>query len=247
VITVLVVEDEPTAGEALVRYVEQVKGFAVAGHVRTGAEALQRLSSDRVDLVMMDIYLPDMSGLEVLRRMRWAGNMADVVAVTRARDLSVVRAAASFGATQYLLKPFTFATVRQRLERYHRYRSALPEDEHRLAQHEIDQLLRGPRGGIGGDDLPKGISPESLRAVVSALEQAGPATGASAVEVADSSGTSRVTARRYLEYLHACGIVVRGARYGGAGRPEMEYRLRPSDHDGPAERHEPRVDQDRPL
>lgn len=243
---VMVVEDELTAGEALVRYVERVPGFDVVGHVRTGAEALQRLSSDRVDLVLMDIYLPDMSGLDVLRRMRLAGNMADVVAVTRARDLSVVRAAVSFGAIQYLLKPFTFATVRQRLEHYQLYRSVLPEDDHLLAQHEIDRLLRGPRGS-GGADLPKGISPESLRAVVSALEQAGPATGSSAVEVADSSGTSRVTARRYLEYLHACGVVVRGARYGGAGRPEVEYRLRPSEYGGSGERHEPRVDEDRPV
>jgi response regulator of citrate/malate metabolism len=243
---VLAVEDDLTAGEALVQYVERVPGFSVVGHVRSGAEALQRLSSERVDLVMMDIYLPDMSGIEVLRRMRWAGNMADVVAVTRARDLSVVRAAVSFGAIQYLLKPFTFATVRQRLEGYQAYRSVLPEDEHLLAQHEIDHLLRGPRG-IDVEDLPKGISPDSLRAVVSALEQAGPATGASAVEVADSSGTSRVTARRYLEYLHACGVVDRGARYGGAGRPEVEYRLRPSEHVGSGELYEPRVDQDRPI
>jgi response regulator of citrate/malate metabolism len=243
---VLVVEDELTAGEALVQYVERVPGFSVVGHVRTGAEALQRLSNDRVDLVMMDIYLSDMSGLDVLRRMRWAGNMADVIAVTRARDLSVVRAAVSFGAIQYLLKPFTFATVRQRLERYQAYRSVQPEDAHLLAQHEIDQLLRGPRG-LGGDDLPKGITPESLRAIVSALEQAGPDTGASAVEVADSSGTSRVTARRYLEYLHACGIVDRGARYRGAGRPEVEYRLRPSEHDASGERSAPWVDQDRPV
>jgi response regulator of citrate/malate metabolism len=240
------VEDELTAGEALVQYVERVPGFTAVGHVRTGADALQRLSSDRVDLVLMDIYLPDMSGLDVLRRMRWAGIMADVVAVTRARDQAVVRAAVSFGAIQYLLKPFTFATVRQRLERYQLYRSSLSDDEHLLAQHEVDRLLRGPLG-IGVDNLPKGISPESLRAVVSALEQAGPTTGASAVEVAHSSGISRVTARRYLEYLHSCGVVVRGARYGGAGRPEVEYRLRPSGHDGSAEGLEQRVDQDRPL
>ena len=239
-ITVLVVEDELAAGQALVQYVERVPGFAAAGHARTGAEALQRLSNDRVDLVLMDIYLPDMSGLDVLRRMRGTGNTADVVAVTRARDLSVVRAAVSFGAFQYLLKPFTFATVRQRLERYQLYLSSLSEDERLLAQHEIDHMLRGPRG-IGVDDLPKGISPESLRAIVSALEQAGTANGASAVEVAYSSGTSRVTARRYLEYLHACGVVDRGARYGGAGRPEVEYRLRSSEPDGTGERVHPRV------
>jgi response regulator of citrate/malate metabolism len=244
VITVLVVEDELTAGQALVQYVERVPGFSAVGHVRTGAEALQRLSGDRVDLVLMDIYLPDMSGLEVLRRMRWTGNMADVVAVTRARDLTVVRAAVSFGAIQYLLKPFTFATVRQRLKSYQQYLSMLPEDEHLLAQHEIDHLLRRPRD-VGADDLPKGISPESLRAVVTALEEAGSTSGASAVEVAYTSGTSRVTARRYLEYLLERGIVERGARYGGAGRPEVEYRLRSPEEGGPGERLEQRVDEDR--
>jgi response regulator of citrate/malate metabolism len=226
-LSVLIVEDEVTAGEALFEYVERVPGFAVVGLARSGAEALQRLSSGRVDLVILDIYLPDFSGLEVLRHMRASGNMADVLIVTRARDLSVVRAAVSFGAVQYLVKPFTFATVRQKLERYVAYRSFVAEDEHRLAQHEIDHLLHALRDAGGVDNLPKGISHESLRAVVTALKQAGEAHGVSAVEVAHSAGLSRVTARRYLEYLVEAGAVVRGARYGSAGRPETEYRLRP--------------------
>ena len=226
-LNVLIVEDEATAGAALVEYVERIPGFAVVGLARSAAEALQRLTSDRVDLVMLDIYLPDLSGLEVLRRMRASGNMADVVAVTRAPDLSVVRAAVSFGTVQYLVKPFTFATVRQRLERYLAYRSFAAEDEHRLAQHEIDHLLHALRNAGGVDSLPKGISPESLAAVVSALKSAGGAEGVTTVEVAHASGLSRVTARRYLEYLVDSGAVTRCARYGGAGRPETVYRLRP--------------------
>ena len=173
----------------------------------------------------MDIYLPDLSGIEVLRRMRASGCMADVIAVTRAADLDVVRAAVSFGAVQYLLKPFTRAAVRRRLERYQLYRSWEAEDEGVPAQQEIDQLLHLLRDA-SVDGLPKGISPESLRTVVAAVKQAGAVTGLSAVEVANASGTSRVTARRYLEYLAESGVVVRGARYGGAGRPEVEYRLR---------------------
>jgi response regulator of citrate/malate metabolism len=225
VLSVLIVEDELTAGEALVQYVGRVPGFTVAGLARSGADALQRLTSDRFDLVMMDICLPDLSGLEVLRRMRASGCMADFIAVTRSADLSVVRAAVSFGAVQYLLKPFTCATVRRRLERYQLYRLGPAEDDCVPAQQKIDHLLGLLRDvHVGG--LPKGISPESLRAVVAAVKQAGVMTGLSALEVANASGTSRVTARRYLEYLAESGVVVRGARYGGAGRPEVEYRVR---------------------
>jgi len=185
------------------------------------------LTTERVDLVMMDLYLPDLSGLEVLRRMRGSGCTAEVIAVTRAADLSVVRAAVSFGAIQYLLKPFTRAMVRRRLERYRLYRSWLAEDDRVLAQQEIDHLL-GLLRDVGVGALPKGISSESLRAVVAAVEQAGAVTGMSAAEVANVSGTSRVTARRYLEYLAESGVLVREARYGGAGRPEVEYRVAPN-------------------
>ena len=124
-IRVLIVEDEPTAAEALALHVGRVPGFGVAGHVRTGADALRRVVAGGVDLVLLDIYLPDMSGLEVLRRLRAAGQTVDVIATTRARDLSVVQAAVSFGVTQYLVKPFTSAAVRQKLDRYAAYRASL--------------------------------------------------------------------------------------------------------------------------
>ena len=99
-IRVLIVEDEPAAAEALALHVGRVPGFGVAGHVSTGADALRRVVAGGVDLVLLDIYLPDMSGLEVLRRLRSAGLTVDVIATTRARDLSVVQAAVSFGVTR---------------------------------------------------------------------------------------------------------------------------------------------------
>ena len=120
--------------------------------------------------------------------------------MTQARDLSVVRAVVSFGAMQYLVKPFTFAAVRQRLERYQAYRSTLTTNEPVVEQQDIDHLLRTLRGSAA-DALPKGISSASLQQIMSALRQAGDTTAMSAVEVASSSGASRVTARRYLEFL----------------------------------------------
>jgi response regulator of citrate/malate metabolism len=242
-IRVLIVEDEPTAAEALALHVGRVPGFGVVGHVRTGADALRRAAEGGVDLVLLDIYLPDMSGLEVLRRMRAAGHTLDVVATTRARDLSVVQAAVSFGVTQYLVKPFTSVAVRQKLERYSAYRASLAGSDLPIAQEEIDSLFGALRQTTEVTGLPKGISQESLQTVVAALRTAleQDATGAhpavdagvgarSAAELATALGMSRVTTRRYLEYLVDAGLARRQARYGGAGRPEFEYLWLPDPH-----------------
>jgi response regulator of citrate/malate metabolism len=243
-VRVLIVEDEPTAAEALALHVGRVPGFGVVGHVRTGADALRRVAAGGVDLVLLDIYLPDMSGLEVLRRLRAAGHTLDVVATTRARDLSVVQAAVSFGVTQYLVKPFTSAAVRQKLERYSAYRASLAATTPAVAQDEIDNVFGALRATSEPAGLPKGISAESLQAVVAALRTAveQDATGVhpsggeegvgarSAAELAAALGMSRVTTRRYLEYLVDAGLARRQARYGGTGRPELEYRWLPDPH-----------------
>lgn len=226
VFKVLIVEDQQAAAEALVKYIERISGFEVIGHASNGADALHALAAQKVDLVLLDIYLPDMSGLELLRRIRAAGDLVDVIAVTVARDLSVVRAVVSFGAMQYLVKPFTFAAVRQSLERYQAYRSMLATNEPVVEQQDIDHLLHTLRGSAA-DAHPKGISSESLQTIMSTLRQAGDTTGMSAMDVASSTGASRVTARRYLEFLVESGMAERSARYRGVGRPEVEYRLLP--------------------
>jgi response regulator of citrate/malate metabolism len=245
-IGVLIVEDEPTAAEALALYVGRVPGFTVAGHVRSGADALKRAAAGGVDLVLLDIYLPDMSGLEVLRRLRASGRTVDVIATTRARDLTVVQAAVSFGVTQYLVKPFTSGAVRQKLERHAAYRASLTAPDLPVAQGEIDSLFGALREAQEPAGLPKGVTRESLQAVVAALREAleRDATGShpadeesvggrSAAELARTLGMSRVTTRRYLEYLVDAGLARRQARYGGTGRPEHEYRWLPDPHHRP--------------
>jgi response regulator of citrate/malate metabolism len=221
-IGVLIVEDEPVAADAHVAYVERVRGFAVRGKALDGASAIRLLGdpSSGIDLVLLDMYLPDVNGLEVVRAMRTAGHRADVIAVTSARDLAVVRAAVSQGIVQYLLKPFTFAALREKLERYAAYRQQLAGDV-AISQHEVDRVLATLRGSDSGG-LPKGMSRESLDAVVMVLRPS--SEGLSATEVATVVGAARVTARRYLEYLADSALVVRRSRYGGAGRPEVEYR-----------------------
>jgi response regulator of citrate/malate metabolism len=225
VIRVLVVEDEPIAADAHELYVARVPGFAVAGRAESAAEALRCLERLPVDLVLLDMNLPDMHGLEVVRAMRAAGHPADVMAVTSARDLEIVRAAVSQGIVHYLLKPFAFAALRDKLERYREYRELAAAVDAVTGQREVDGLLATLRGP-DPNHLPKGMSPESLSAVAG-LVRGGAGAGMSAGEVAHALSASRVTARRYLEHLAEAGAVVRHLRYRGAGRPEVEYRWVP--------------------
>lgn len=220
-IRVLVVDDEPLIADAHRAYVERIDGFAVVAIAHTAGAALAALRAAPIDLVLLDLHLPDRNGLEVVRALRSAGSSTDVLAVTSARDIATVRQALSLGVTQYLLKPFTFAAFRHKLDRYARFRRELPETGEVTAQHEIDRALATLRGD-GYDTLPKGIDPHTLDLVLGALRA--DRTG-SAIEIAARAGTSRVTARRYLEHLADTGRAVRGHRYGGQGRPEVEYRL----------------------
>lgn len=220
-IGVLVVEDEPIVADAHVAYVKRVRGFTVRGKAHDGAAAIRQLGdpASGIDLVLLDMFLPDMHGLDVVRTMRTAGHRADVIAVTSARDIAVVRAAVSQGIVQYLLKPFTFSALREKLERYAAYRRQLAGDV-AMSQHEVDRVLATLRGSDSGS-LPKGLSPESLDAVVMVLRPS--CESLSASEVAEVLGASRVTARRYLEFLADSALVARRSRYGGPGRPEVEY------------------------
>jgi response regulator of citrate/malate metabolism len=225
VINVLVVEDDPVAAEAHRLYVERVPGFAVAGVVGTVAEVQRALRRD-TDLLLLDQYLPDGTGLELCRSLRASGRLVDVIMVTSARDLAVVRAAVSSGVVQYLLKPFTFDTLREKLERYARFRRGVDGvDGAGVAdQTEVDHLFATLRGTDSG--LPKGMSGPTLDAVVAVLRRS--ADGLSAGAAGEVLGMSRVTARRYLEYLADNGLAVRQPQYGQVGRPELRYQWDPA-------------------
>ena len=225
-VRVLVVEDEVRVAEAHASYVGRVPGFEVAGVAHSVADTMRILDAERardrpVDLLLLDMNLPDGHGLGLLTRVRGAGHLCDVIAVTAARDTDVVRHAVAQGVVLYLLKPFTFATFRSNLEQYAAYRDHLASSPREVVQDEVDRLL-GSLRPTGTTPLPKGMSAETLQDVTSAVRSA--AAGLSASEAAAIVGISRVTARRYLEHLAGTGLADRQPRYGGGGgRPEVAY------------------------
>ncbi|GAB7193553.1 response regulator [Kineococcus sp. NUM-3379] len=227
---VLVVEDEVLVAEAHRAFVDRVPGFRTVGVVHSGREALVELGRGGVDLVLLDLGLPDRGGLEVLRAVRAAAVPVDVVVVTAARDLTAVRSAVSLGVVQYLLKPFTATALREKLLAYGRFRRQVAGpgtagDAALLGQEQIDAALAQLRPQPA-PTASRGIRTATLELVLAALREAvaqGAGAGLSAAEVAERTGLSRESARRYLEHLADDARLERLPRYGGPGRPETGY------------------------
>ncbi|MHA7277665.1 response regulator [Arthrobacter sp. Hz1] len=221
-IRVLVIEDDTITAEAHAEYVRRLDGFTLVGVAHNGSEAMTFLGSgaERVDLVLLDMNLPDIHGLDIIRRIRGAGLPTDVIAITAVRELHIVRAAISSGIVQYLIKPFTYSAFSDKLASYRSFRENLVAQASSTTQSEVDNALAALRPPAQGS-LPKGLSDETLKGVILLLKRGG--TAVSAVEVAADLALSRVTARRYLEYLADQESARRAPRYGTRGRPEFEY------------------------
>ena len=221
-IRTLIVDDDFRVADLHCAYVERVSGFQVAGKAHTGASALEQVEQLRPDLVLLDIYLPDISGLDVLQRLREEGQApVDVIAITAARDVESLRSAMRGGVVHYLIKPFLFPTFEEKLLSYAAARDRMTRID-RAEQGDVDRIF-GALRTARADALPKGLSDATLDLIVQALGSS--LSGLPAAAVAEAAGVSRVTARRYLDHLCQLGRVELTMRYGGPGRPEHRYRL----------------------
>lgn len=220
-ISVVVVDDDFRVAKIHSSFVSRVDGFQVVGVAHSGADAMRLVREVVPDLVLLDLYLPDAFGLDLLNQLRVQGLRSDVIVISAGNESSTVEQAVQLGVTNYLLKPFTFADLQQRLEDYRQHRSSRPS--HRMGdQSEIDRWF-GRKGASLLDQLPKGLSPETATLILTEVAES--STGLSASECASHVGVSRVSARRYLEHYASQGLMRVSLRYGNAGRPERRYAL----------------------
>lgn len=223
---VLIVEDDPLTAEAHADFVRRVPGFSVAAVCLSGSEALTRfdeLAADGTpaDIVLLDMNLTDSHGLEVAGRLNARGKDVDIIAITAVRHLQVIRSAISTGITQYLIKPFTFAAFREKLENQREFRRGLTGSGSLATQASVDNALSALRS-VSSTRLPKGLIAETLEAVSAVVRDS--ETPVSSTEVGTRLELSRVTVRRYLEHLVATKQAAKQPRHGTPGRPEYEYR-----------------------
>jgi response regulator of citrate/malate metabolism len=221
-IRTLIVEDDFRVARLHAEVVESPDGFTVVATVHTASAALDAARHHKLQLALLDLYLPDAGGLEVLRRLRAQPAPPDVIVLSAAREMHSVRAAMQGGALHYLIKPFDFDDLRRRLVAYAELDAARSADRE-THQREVDRLfdlIRGP-AGAAAIALPKGHSAATANLVLEALAAAdGPL---SASDVSERVGISRATAQRYLTSLADAGKIRLNLRYGTAGRPEHRY------------------------
>ncbi|AKE88637.1 response regulator [Rhodococcus aetherivorans] len=217
---VVVVDDDFMVAEIHRRFVDRTKGFTTVAVAHSGAEALDAARTTAPDLLLLDVYLPDLSGLDVLQRLRAEGDAVAVIMITAAREIDTVGRALHGGATDYLVKPFEYAQLREKLEHFRRR-------AHELAtQTSADQTFIDSLFGAGGKAaepvrLPKGLSAETGRLILDTVRTRGEL---SATECAELAGLSRVSVRRYLEHYLDAGLLELRLEYGGTGRPVRRYR-----------------------
>ena len=225
-IRVLIVDDDFMVAKVHAGFVSALEGFDVVGTASSGTQALAEIDRLRPDLVLLDVYLPDMTGLEVLRRLRAGGSPVDVIVISAARDVDSIRSALHGGVLHYLVKPFDRRAFETRLRDYAALRGEL-EELGEAAQPDVDRMFGMSRGGAPAPpaQTPKGIAPETLELVRTTLEGAGP-EGLSASECSERTGLARVSARRYLEQLVTQQEADVRQRYGTAGRPERRFTSR---------------------
>ncbi|MDQ0635644.1 response regulator of citrate/malate metabolism [Arthrobacter pascens] len=219
-IKVLIVDDDFMVAKVHAGFIQRTPGFDVVGVAHTGAQAIAETGRLMPDLVLLDIHLPDINGLDLMQKLRTAAPELDVLVISAAREVDTVRKALRGGIVHYLIKPFSQTDLQERLEHYRNAYLSLASSKEVAEQSDVNRVF-----GMERTDrpLPKGCSVETLKLVEAALQEA--AGDLSAAEVAVQLGTSRVSARRYLEYLYDEGALEVRLKYG-AGRPERRYVLK---------------------
>jgi response regulator of citrate/malate metabolism len=221
-LSVLVVDDDFRVASVHQGFVERVPGFRVTGVAHTAAEALELARELQPDLVLMDIYLPDGDGLQVVRSLLDGDAPPTVIVISAATDVAAVRLAVQLGAVHYLVKPFGFAALAERLTAIrtaHEHFADWPAEATQEDVSRVFDLLRPARQPAQSAERSR-LAP-TLRLVYDAIVSSG--RDLSASEIAQSVGISRATAQRYLAQLEQSGLIELELRYGSTGRPEHRY------------------------
>ena len=221
-IEVLIVEDDLRIAEIHRRFIGKIEGFTVVGSAHTGAEAKDWISAMKPDLVLLDVYLPDMKGTELLPYIQASSAESDVIFITASSEVSVVKQAFRGGVIDYILKPLTFDRFKESLRAYQEKRKMLSSSGN--LQEETIHMLWHPSGQAETSEhvlTPKGIDPITMEKVLMHLKQQ--TNGITAEKLGAASGLSRSTARRYLEFLVSENKANAELIYGTIGRPERRY------------------------
>lgn len=221
-IRVLIVEDDPMVVKFNKHYLELVDGFQLKAVARSADEALIILKREKIDLILLDIYMPGIDGLELLSKLRKMDECVDVIVVSAARDSGSIKKALQYGAVDYLIKPFEFERFKAALEAYLQ-RERLMKRQEDFSQEELDRHLLAREREALGNKIPKGLDKNTLKLAWDKIISSGGGFF-STEEIAQQVGISRISMRKYVFFLEEAGILKKEVVYGSPGRPVNKYK-----------------------
>lgn len=220
VYSVMIVEDDPMVSMINEQYIRKNPLFKVCCTCRNGKEALNYLENNSCDLVILDVYMPYMDGIETLKQIREKKINTEVIMVTAANDTTTLENTMHLGVIDYLIKPFAYARFQVALEKFIIQFNALKSSSI-LDQNSIDSIITSTRK-VGKKDYPKGIQERTLQIIRDYMKaHSGWVSGDT---IANDIGLSSVTVRRYMSYLSESGIVTESMNYETGGRPSILYK-----------------------
>lgn len=219
---VLIAEDDPMVAMINEQYIGRNKNFKVVGICNDGKSALEFLGNQAVDLVILDVYMPQMDGFETLRRIRKDKISVEVIMVTAANDRESLEEALHLGIVDYLVKPFTYDRFQMALEKYIAQGNAF-RDVDKLNQKNIDFIIENAHKK-SENFYPKGVQEKTISLIMEHLKR-NPNKWLAGDDIAAEIGLTGVTVRRYMNYLAASGKVKGDMNYDTGGRPCMRYKI----------------------
>lgn len=219
-IKVLIVEDDPMVSQLNKRYIESLNDFKVIGQSANGHEALEFCSRNEIDLVILDVYMPKLDGVNFFKEMRKRKIIADVILVTASKEIETVEKALKMGAFDYLIKPFEYERLKKSLMNYIK-RYEIINNKDSLKQAELDKIFLGD-SGTSDNGLQKGLHRKTLDRVREFMKNN--SKYYTSEEIALELSLTKVTIRRYLEYMESTGEVKLEIEYGTIGRPTHLYK-----------------------
>ncbi|MCR6107904.1 response regulator [Salipaludibacillus agaradhaerens] len=220
-INVLILDDDPMVAHFNELYLKEIEGFNLMAVAHSYEEAIAKLETVTIDLILLDIYMAGKSGLELLKKIRekekWS---VDVILITAASDVESIQTALRHGAVDYIIKPFDFERFQQALLRY-KDKQQIIEGQGHLNQKALDEQLFGITDQIK-NELPKGLSSSTLTIILEVIDSIGE-TSFSTEEIAEKSEISRVSVRKYLKFMAEIGVLGEKMTYGPVGRPTHLY------------------------
>ena len=222
-IRIIIVEDDPMVAQLNAAYLGRMEGFEVVGQFSNGQEALAYLRENPVELAIVDVYMPILSGIELLRQMRSEWIRTSVIMITAATEMNVVEEALHLGIEDYIIKPFAYERLRESLLRF-RDKTSLVRGAGTVSQDVVDRLLGNQPRPRADAPLPKGLNAKTMAAIRAVLERS-PEGDHTCESISAASGLSRVTVRHYLNYLIDIGELGSSIDYETGGRPRVLYRV----------------------